>query len=133
MEVCRSQEGIEEPLPELRSIVLKTRIGRRSSIFLNFVSKDLLIKIWEEERNGGWDYFSGRNGRRTIKSGAYSENMILKFIAIKVRIFDLHKVPQESESHARPLQDAFVKLLSTSNTTVHLSRSLLVSMFLSIS
>eukprot|EP01039_Chlorochromonas_danica_P001417 gene1417-1542_t len=94
---------IDEPPSDLTAIiVLNMRHGTLSSIFLNFLTIDLLTAIWNEKRNGDWTY---HNGSKMINHGYFPKNLIMKFLAIKVRRFGLHHVPLEHEEHGRPLRE----------------------------
>eukprot|EP00981_Chlorochromonas_danica_P013365 scaffold6262_cov250-Ochromonas_danica.AAC.1 len=94
---------IDEPPSDLTAIVLNMRHGTLSSIFLKFLSIDLLTAIWNEKRNGDWTYH--HNGCKTINHGYFPKNLKMKFLAVKVRLFGLHHVPLEHEEHGRPLRE----------------------------
>ena len=70
------------------------------SIFLTFLSIEILNSIWKENT---WWYESGR---KQVFGGVFDLCNIYKFLAIKIRIQGIHFTPQRNIFNGKALTDA---------------------------
>jgi hypothetical protein len=76
--------------------VFKRRTGASTSdIFRDFVTRELLFKIWSEAGVAHWSYTSGSK-ECTINGGKFSERIVYIYLAVFIFITAQQDAPKEN-------------------------------------
>lgn len=81
-------------------LTFKSRRCTYLSIFLHFLSQDTLSSVWEANC---WLY---EDGKKRVFGGLFDVCNIYKFLAIKIRVQGIHKVPGRNKLNGKALEIA---------------------------
>lgn len=86
--------------PDAAYLLFNTRHASPISVFLHYITPELLQNVWNDKNNGEFCY----HGQKMIhiNHGQFSLGLIYKFLAIKLRIQGIHNKPQENTTNYRP-------------------------------